>query len=67
MDTFTCTCQDLQCKLHPANHTKGCDLCIQKNLKMGEIPSCFFNAVTKDVKTLDDFSYESFAKIVMKK
>ena len=40
-----CTCADYSCPLNPANHDKGCDLCIQKCLKLGEIPSCFFNAV----------------------
>lgn len=36
-----CTCRDLKCPFHPTNHSKGCSLCIAKNLKEGEIPSCF--------------------------
>ena len=40
-----CTCTDRTCPLNPANHSKGCDPCIQKCLKQGEIPSCFFHAV----------------------
>lgn len=26
-----CTCKDLNCKLHPSNHPKGCDPCIKMN------------------------------------
>ena len=42
-----CTCQNTACRCHPANHDQGCDLCIQKELRKGEIPSCFFNLVIK--------------------
>lgn len=47
-----CTCKDTDCPLHPSNHDKGCSLCIAKNLKLGEIPNCFFNLVDKEKKTL---------------
>lgn len=36
-----CTCKDEKCPLNPANHSKGCSLCIKKCLSLGEIPSCF--------------------------
>lgn len=40
-----CTCQNLKCKLHPANHNLGCTPCIEKNLKADEMPNCFFNKI----------------------
>ncbi len=61
-----CTCGDKACPLNPANHDKGCDLCIQKNLKLGEIPSCFFNAVG-NASDFDSFKYEDFARLVLNK
>ena len=45
-----CTCRDLKCPFHPTNHNKGCSLCIAKNLKEGEIPSCFFNKLVMQVE-----------------
>jgi hypothetical protein len=59
-----CTCKDLKCKNHPRNHTNGCDPCIQKNLKHGEIPACFFRAVGDDLSQLNQFTYQSFAGFV---
>ena len=41
--THFCTCQNTACRCHPSNHSQGCDLCIQKELRKGEIPSCFFS------------------------
>ena len=55
-----CTCNDRECKLNPCNHNLGCDPCIQKNLKAGEIPSCFFHLVSDDLSQLDEFTVESF-------
>lgn len=55
-----CTCRDLKCKLHPRNHERGCDLCVQKNLKRGEIPSCFFRLIRDDLSGLSEFTIESF-------
>ena len=46
--TGICTCKDTKCPLHPDNHDKGCTPCIRKNLKLGEIPNCFFDLVTDD-------------------
>jgi hypothetical protein len=57
-----CTCGDLKCKLHPRNHDRGCDPCIQKNLKRREIPSCFFRLVHDDLSGLKEFTIESFVK-----
>ena len=61
-----CTCKDTGCRFHPANHDAGCTPCIEKNLKKGEIPSCFFNAVGAcgDKKS---FFYEDFARLVLEK
>ncbi len=62
-----CTCRDTKCPLHPINHDKGCDLCILKNLKQREIPSCFFNKL-KCAGSPDShgYTFAEFAKIVMK-
>ncbi len=49
-----CTCQNTACRCHPANHDQGCDLCIQKELRKGEIPSCFFNLVIRPGETVED-------------
>ena len=40
-----CTCTNYQCPLHPTKHDQGCTPCISKNLKLKEIPNCFFNQV----------------------
>ncbi len=62
-----CTCRDKECKLHPRNHDLGCDPCIQKNLKAGEIPGCFFRLVDDDLSQLKEFTIESFAEFFRKK
>ena len=59
-----CNCGDKNCPHNPINHDKGCTPCIEKNLKAGEIPSCFFNMVGK--KSGDGYSYEDFASHVIK-
>lgn len=59
-----CTCKDTNCPLHPSNHDKGCSLCIAKNLKLGEIPNCFFNLVDKDNKSAG-YKFIDFAKCVL--
>lgn len=61
-----CTCTDLNCKLHPHNNPKGCDLCIKKNLKKREIPSCFFKLVNDDISELKEFTIESFVNFFIK-
>lgn len=61
-----CTCKDLNCKLNPCNHSKGCDPCIKKNLNAGEIPSCFFRLISDDLNTLKEFTIESFVDFYIK-
>jgi len=61
-----CTCTDLRCKLNPHSGAKGCDLCVKKNLKAGEIPSCFFRLVNSDISELKEFTIESFVDFYIK-
>ena len=61
-----CTCDDFSCGLNPANHDKGCDLCIEKCLKAREIPKCFFLKVNENTDGVTDWSIEGFADFVMK-
>lgn len=55
-----CTCTDLKCPLHPANHDKGCAPCVAKNLNAGEIPSCFFKKINSSEKP-KGYTVECFA------
>lgn len=55
-----CTCNEINCKLHPYNHGLGCDPCIKKNLQKGEIPGCFFHLVDDDTSGLNEFTIDSF-------
>ena len=59
-----CTCTDLGCPLHPTNHDNGCAPCIAKNLKLREIPSCFFNEAVPDKKG-GTYFFEDFAAAVL--
>ena len=60
-----CTCHRLDCKLHPANHDKGCSPCIIKNLNSKEIPECFFKLLENANKRNGDF-FKDFAEWVLK-
>lgn len=60
-----CTCKDLNCKYNPHNISQSCDLCIKKNLKNKEIPSCFFRIINDDLSTLKEFTFESFVKFFL--
>lgn len=60
-----CTCKDIECPFHPTKHDKGCAPCIAKNLKQGEIPSCFFNKID-GAENRTGNTFEDFAKIVLK-
>lgn len=61
-----CTCKNLECPLHPARHGKGCSPCISKNLKLREIPNCFFHlAGNAEARTGDGF--QDFAKLAAEK
>lgn len=58
-----CTCQNLECPLHPTKHDKGCAPCIAKNLKLNEMPNCFFNKLENSANRKGD-SFADFADIV---
>ncbi len=60
-----CTCDNLTCPLHPMRHEKGCTPCIRKNLRLGEIPNCFFKQI-KNSETRAGDTFEDFARMVMK-
>ena len=60
---MNCTCTDTSCPFNPANHDKGCTPCIVKNLKYGEIPSCFFVAI-QGHDEYPGYSYQHFAQLV---
>lgn len=62
-----CSCRDTKCPMNPANHDKGCTLCVAKCLHDGEIPSCFFNAVAPYRGPDADYSYAGFAHLVLDK
>ena len=66
MDSLSpfCTCADSACPMHPSNHDRGCAPCIAKNLKMREIPSCFFNSLGTETGR-GSFFYEDFAEEVL--
>ena len=58
-----CTCTDTKCPFHPNNHDRGCTPCIAKNLRMKEIPSCFFHDIDCEKPTAA-WHYEDFAALV---
>ena len=58
-----CTCSNLACPLHPTKHDKGCAPCIAKNLKLREIPSCFF-ALVEGAASRSGDRFEDFAALV---
>ena len=60
-----CTCTNLKCPLHPIQHEKGCAPCISKNLRLNEIPNCFFNKIEDADNRLGD-SFEDFAHCILK-
>lgn len=59
-----CSCNNLDCPLHPTRHDKGCAPCIQKNLRLKEIPNCFFDLLEGAESRTGD-SFEHFAKQVL--
>lgn len=59
-----CTCTNLDCPLHPSRHDKGCTPCISKNLRLKEMPSCFFHLVENAENRTGD-SFADFAKLVL--
>ena len=64
MSSF-CTCKNVKCSLHPSSHDKGCSPCISKNLKLRELPRCYFNLLGENGSEVEDCSLESFARIVL--
>ncbi|GAB1476853.1 DUF6485 family protein [Bacillota bacterium] len=61
-----CTCTDYTCEFNPANHDKGCNLCIEDSLKTREIPRCYFLLVQDNIDDIDDWSIEAFARLALK-
>lgn len=59
-----CTCKNFECPLHPTKHEKGCAPCIIKNLKLREIPNCFFDLTGKAAWRRGD-SLKDFARLVL--
>jgi hypothetical protein len=64
MEKHFCTCTVTQCTNHTNNHNKGCDPCIQKNLNLGEIPSCFWRNISI-VTGKTEYSVENFTKFYL--
>ncbi len=62
-----CTCTSLDCPHHPTNHDKGCTPCIEKNLRTGEIPGCFFHKVEDATgRRREGDTIRAFAELVLK-
>lgn len=61
MHQHFCTCKVINCKNHPLNHSEGCDLCIQKNLRTGEVPACFWLQISDDLSGYKKYTYENFS------
>lgn len=61
-----CTCEHPRCPRHLTNSPDGCTSCIEKNLRCGEIPNCFFNAIGAPKDRPGD-TYEDFARCVKEK
>ena len=59
-----CACQNTACSLHPTRHDKGCTPCIVKNLKLHELPNCFFQQVSGSEARTGD-SFRDFAALVL--
>ena len=49
--------------LHPTRHNQGCAPCIAKNLKLREIPNCFFSLVEGASQRSGD-SFQDFTRCV---
>lgn len=60
-----CSCKNLKCLLHPTKHDDGCSPCINKNLKLKEVPNCFFDLVDGSELRSGD-SFEDFVDIIQK-
>ena len=60
-----CTCKNLNYPLHPTRHDQGCAPCIRKNLKLQEIPNCFFQQLENAEGRKGD-TFRDFAELVLK-
>jgi hypothetical protein len=65
MEKHFCTCSNTGCLNHPFNHTEGCDKCIQKILKAGEVPACVWINASNGVVGTTKWSMENFSKCYM--
>ena len=59
-----CTCDNMECPLHPTKHDKGCAPCINKNLVLKEVPNCFFNLLN-GAKARKGDTFRDFAQLVI--
>lgn len=59
------SCRNLACTLHPARYGLGCSPCISKNLRLGEVPNRFFNALDPECERSGD-TFADFAAQVLK-
>ena len=59
-----CTCSDHACPFNPVNHDRGCTPCIEKNLRLREIPSCFFH-LAGTAEGLTGYHFKDFAEAVL--
>jgi len=64
MDNFKCTCKYLDCEHHPSKHNNSCNPCIDKNLKHGEIPACFWNKLDLYKDNGGSYTFTKFAEKV---
>ena len=53
-------------RLCVTKHDKGCAPCISKNLRLREVPNCFFNLTENADKRTGD-TFEDFSKLVLGK
>ena len=63
MSKHFCNCFVTDCPHHPTSHENGCDPCIQKNIREGEIPSCFWLKIGADmteVKKKNIYKFDAF-------
>jgi len=64
--SFFCTCDEVTCPFNPSNPTNlergaGCDGCIVKNLRLGEVPSRIFNTIGY-ISEWEGFSIRGFIR-----
>lgn len=60
-----CTCKNLNCPLHPTRHDQGCAPCVRKNLRLQEIPACFFDRL-ENAEARQGDTFRDFAELAMR-